>query len=124
MRLKRPGWRKTTWLILIFNVLMLAWLVAGVGGAASSSNCSAITDELERSGCEAGTAIGTGIGAGLVIFLWVAGEIILGILWLVTNRKKTRECPACGRDVKKGLTACPSCSHDFVRAARTLPSEA
>ena len=103
------GWRKFTWVILIFNVLMLVWILTGVGSVAD--NCEGeIGSALEA--CEAGTAIGAGLGAAFVIFLWVAGDVILGVIWLVT-RKTQRTCPVCGTTVKPGLVVCKSCGHDF-----------
>jgi hypothetical protein len=120
MALKRPHWRKGTWIILIFNLLMLVWMISAGGATGSAlSDCAQYTDEFERAGCEAGTAIGAGLGAGMLIGLWVAGDVILGVIWLVTNKKKTRDCPVCGADVKKGLTVCGSCGHDFAAGLRT-----
>jgi len=109
-----PKWRIMTWVILAFNILMLIWIIAGVAGVAD--NCAGKTG-VELDACEAGTAVGATIGAGMVVGLWVAGDVILGIIWLVTNRKRTRECPACGRDVKKGLSVCPKCGFNFAAAA-------
>ena len=103
-----------TWVILAFNILMVIWLFSFVLGA--SDNCAGLTG-AGLSGCEAGAAIGGTIGVGFIAFLWVAGDVIFGIIWLVTNRKKTRECPACGRDVKKGVTVCQRCGFDFAAAA-------
>lgn len=60
------------------------------------------------------TAIG--IYAFMSLIIWAVLNIILYVLYRVTGRKK-RECPACGRHVKKGLTTCPSCQFDFARAA-------
>lgn len=111
------GLRKMTWVIIIFNIIMLVWLVGGVGSAADDANCEEEATQSLQEACEAGTAIGTSLGAGIIIFLWVAGVVILGVLWLVTNRKKTRECPVCGTDVKKGVTECRKCGHDFRSAA-------
>jgi ribosomal protein L37AE/L43A len=34
------------------------------------------------------------------------------IIWLVTN-KNQRECPKCGRRVKRGLTECAKCGYQF-----------
>jgi hypothetical protein len=59
----------------------------------------------------------TGIGIGLVVFLWALVDVILGVIWLVTNKSK-RTCPACGRNVKKGLLVCTGCGFDFEAAAR------
>ncbi len=105
--MRLPQWRKMTWFILVVNLLFVVWIFAGVGGA----DCEA---EAEFAGaCEAGTAIGVGI----VIVLWALVDVILGVLWLITGRSG-RDCPACGRGVKKGLTACKSCGHDFRTASR------
>ena len=38
--------------------------------------------------CRAGTAVGGTIAAGFIIFLWVAADLILGVLWLVTGRRR------------------------------------
>lgn len=45
-----------------------------------------------------------------VIVLWVAVDVILGVLWMVT---RGRECPVCGRRVRRGDVICGSCGHDF-----------
>jgi hypothetical protein len=103
------GWRPLTWFILVVNVLFLIWMIS-LGGAAAE-NCDDVT-RAEMDACEAGTAIGATLGAGLIIFLWVAADVILGIVWLVTNRGR-RDCPVCGRPVKKGQTECKSCGYDF-----------
>ena len=69
------------WTFIVFNVLMLVWLVGGVGAAGEGINTA--TTEAEK----AGAAIGTALGAGLIIFLWVAGDIILGLFVLFTRPK-------------------------------------
>jgi ribosomal protein L37AE/L43A len=51
----------------------------------------------------------------MIMVLWVMVDIILLVIFLVT-KKKGRECPACGRKVKVGLTKCEKCGHDFVKA--------
>jgi hypothetical protein len=108
-----PRWRKGTWIILAFNLLMLNWIIGGAHAAQRNKDCGSLNQHT----CDAATDIGTAIGVSVIIALWVAGDSILGIIWLVTNRSKTRECPACGTDVKKGLFACMRCGYDF-RAAR------
>ena len=64
-----------------FNLLMLWWMIAGVGGAAES------IDQAGSEAEQAGAAIGTGIGAMMVMTLWVFGDIILGLLVLFTRPK-------------------------------------
>ena len=109
-----PRFRVFTWIILAINVIFLIWIIAGTSSAAK--NCDGkVGDAL--SACQAGTAVGAGIGAALIIFLWVAADVILGIIWLIT-RPKTRDCPVCGNDVKRGVTQCKKCGHDFAQAAQ------
>jgi uncharacterized protein (UPF0212 family) len=101
-----------TWVIVVFNVLMLIWVVGG--GASAGSSCGDLTNEFEQAGCGAGTAIGIGI----LMTLWVFGDVILGVLWLVTRPRGVRTCPVCGNDVKKGLVVCKKCGYDFRTAAQ------
>ena len=51
----------------------------------ASSEC---TGNLDQQSCDAAKAIGGGIGALLIIFLWVAVDVILGVIWLVTRKKE------------------------------------
>lgn len=107
------NWRKMTWFILVVQVLFIIWIVAGTSSAAS--NCDGLVG-TDLDVCQAGTAIGAGIGMGIIIFLWAFVDIILGLIWLVTNRGQ-RDCPTCGKAVKKGLTKCASCGYDYVKTA-------
>ncbi len=70
------------WSFIGFNVLMLLWFVVGIGGA--SKQVATATSDAEQ----AGAAIGTGLGAMMIIFIWVSGVIVLGILTLLTKAKK------------------------------------
>jgi rubredoxin len=67
--------------------------------------------------------VGTGIGVGLIIVLWALGDVILGVLWLVTKPHK-RYCPACGNTVRKGVMRCGSCGFDFKQAFGDPPGPA
>ncbi len=106
-----PRFRFFTWFILAVNLLFLIWIIAGVGGSADTP-----CEGLDPEACEAARAVGTGIGVSLIVAFWVAADVILGVLWLIT-RRKTRDCPVCGRSVKRGATACASCGYDFAAAA-------
>lgn len=116
------GWRPLTWVILIINVLFLVLVISAVSAGTSADDealaqCKEqasefFTEEDCKNATEAGSAIGAGIAVtGLLVF-WVLIDIILGIIWLVTNRSK-RQCPQCGNDVKKGLLECKKCGYDF-----------
>jgi len=80
---QRPRWRPLTWFILAVNTLFLVWIIAGIHSA--SENCNGQSGSLGQA-CHAGTAIGAGIGVGIIVFFWVAVDVILGIIFLVTRR--------------------------------------
>lgn len=69
------------WSFIGFNILMLIWLIAGLGGAGQGM------DEMTEAQ-RTGTAIGAGIGAMFIFIIWVLGDIILGIAVLLTRGKK------------------------------------
>ena len=102
--------RPLSWIIIVTNILFAWWLIGGVGGAVNES-CTGMTGD-ELSACQAGTAIGAGLGTMFILFFWVVVDIILLVIFLVTN-KKGRECPACGRKVKVGKLECEKCGHSF-----------
>lgn len=103
--------RKMSWVLIAWTVLMVVWLIAGVGGAAEE--CTQQATQLEEDAC----TVGAGIGAVLITTIWFLGYIPLGLLWFIT-RPKGRDCPACGELVKKGRTSCPACGFDLAAAAR------
>lgn len=113
----RPRWRVFTWFVLAFNAFMLAWVVGVITSHAST--CHGLTGSA-LTNCELDNT-GIGIAATLLIVLWALGDVILGVLWLVT-RPRTRVCPVCGNTVKRGWTQC-RCGYDFALQARALPPE-
>jgi hypothetical protein len=69
------------WAFIGFNALMLIWIFAGVHSASQN------IDTL--SGAEkAGATIGTGLGAMLLVVIWVLGDIILGLFVFFTRPKR------------------------------------
>ena len=69
------------YLFIGFNILMLIWLIGGVGSASKTIDSAGSDAE------QAGAAIGTGIGAMMIIFVWVAGAFVLGLMTLFTRVK-------------------------------------
>lgn len=69
------------WLFWLFNALMLVWMVGGLGAAGDVAGSA--STEAEK----AGAAIGTAIGATLILGIWMAGAVILGLLVLLTPGK-------------------------------------
>ena len=71
------------WAFIGFNVLMLIWFIGGMGAASEVANDAASDAE------QAGAVIGTTLAAGMLLTLWAIGDVILGILVLLTRGEKT-----------------------------------
>ena len=70
------------WLFILFNILMVVWLVTGMNAA--SNVVSSAASEAER----AGAAIGTGIGVAMLLGVWGIGDVVLGIFVLLTRPRE------------------------------------
>lgn len=70
------------WLLILFNLLMLAWLISAIGATSEVVNNSNSDAEA------AGAAIGSAIGLGMILVVWVLGDIILGLVTLLTRPRK------------------------------------
>lgn len=69
------------WAFILFNILMLVWMVSGfhaVSGIEANSDAERV-----------GHAIGSIIGFASLLTLWVSGDVILGIMVLLTRGKMT-----------------------------------
>jgi hypothetical protein len=69
------------WAFILFNVLMAWWLVAGMNAA------SKVIDAGGSEAAQAGAAIGTGLGAMMVLIIWFIGAVVLGMFVLFTRPK-------------------------------------
>lgn len=69
------------WGFILFNVLMLVWLLSYWGSLGGMLN------EQSSEASRAGTAVGGTIGTGVLVFFWLAGAVILGIMALLTRGK-------------------------------------
>lgn len=101
------------WFFLAVQVLFVIWLVTGLkatGGSGAEAHAQAVRDcagtgwqGLYRSYQECVTHLGNtynaasdagkGIGAGLVIGLWVAADVILGIGRFIVVFARRKEAP-------------------------------
>jgi hypothetical protein len=70
------------WSLILFNLLMIAWLVSYFGAISEQMDTAASEAE------QAGAAIGGTIGTGMILTVWVFGDIILGLAALLTRPKK------------------------------------
>lgn len=68
------------WAFILFNILMAYSLFAGMGAATHGM------EAMSEAG-KAGAAIGTGLGAFMIVSIWAIGDIILGIFVLFTRPK-------------------------------------
>lgn len=69
------------WSFIGWNLLMLYWFIAGMGAASSH------IDSASSEAAQAGAAIGTGLGAMMILFVWGFGTLILGMLTYFTKAK-------------------------------------
>jgi hypothetical protein len=104
-------WRKMTWVLVLFTVLMAAWIVSALG---SQPACP--PDVVNCEAYQAGANVGTGIGVAFLFGIWFVGFIILSIIWFMT-RPARRVCPVCGTEARKGQTVCKKCGYDFAGTA-------
>lgn len=117
--MRLPRWRKMTWTIVVWCVVMAIWIIAGIAGTGSSSDCA---HQTYRGACEAGSTAGAGIAIVALWFIWFFGFVILSLIWFM-SRPKGRICPACGETVKRGRTVCPGCQYDFAGAVGHEPAQ-
>lgn len=68
-----------------FNAFMAYGLFEGLG--ATVDEYGKLTSEAEK----AGAAIGTTIGVGMILFLWLIGATLLGLMVMMTRGKKIIE---------------------------------
>jgi RNA polymerase subunit RPABC4/transcription elongation factor Spt4 len=71
-------WRKMTWAFWIVNAIFLILALV------------VSRDRVE-----------------LVVTLWIAAFVVLGLAWMVTRRRRSA-CPVCGGD-RRRATTCPNC---------------
>lgn len=70
------------WLFLAYNGLMGVAFFAGMKGAGDFTQHSA------DPAAKAGAAIGTALGAGMILSIWLIGALILGLIVALTRGKK------------------------------------
>lgn len=94
------------------NIRLFGWFIIAINAYYLYSFSKGVVDlSVDGSGDAA-----VGIYAFMSLIIWAVINVVLYVLYRVTDGKK-RECPACGKNVKKGLTVCPICNFDFSKAA-------
>lgn len=76
----RKSRRIFLWVFLALQVLFIVWIITGSAG---SSGTPADCGTLDSKTCNDAEQVGTAIGVGIIIALWAATDIILGICYAV-----------------------------------------
>jgi hypothetical protein len=81
-RTKRPIF---LWVFLAVQALFVVWIIGGVAGASGQPDtCEGLTPEQ----CNAAESVGTGIGVGLIVLLWVVVDFLLAVIYGVYRLAK------------------------------------
>jgi hypothetical protein len=65
--------------------LFVVWIISGVADASGQpNNCEGLTPEL----CNDAESVGTGLGVGLVVLLWVVVDFLLAVVYGVYRLAK------------------------------------
>lgn len=107
--------RKATWLVIIWNGLILLWAATGIN--AVKDTCDGLSGTALRN-CEISLNLGGGVALFVIGLIWFVGFLVTGLIWLM-SRPKRRLCPVCGRSVKSGEVVCKRCGFDFRMAQPT-----
>jgi len=70
------------WAFIGFNLFMIFWMITELGG--TSKHLKEATSTAER----IGISIGTRLGTSIMISIWVAGDVILGLFAFFNKSKK------------------------------------
>lgn len=81
---RKRGFLGKIFLILfwLFNIFMAVALFSAMDN--NAGEMAALSSDAER----AGYAVGTAIGGGIILFVWLAGAVILGLFALLTRGNK------------------------------------
>lgn len=73
----RPHWRKTTWALIVWSVLMGYWLISYAAQGCNEAGKAA------QSGCEAGTTI----GVFMILVVAALGFVVLSLVAMMSRRR-------------------------------------
>jgi len=69
------------WLFILFNILMAIWVFSAFFSVGE------VIDTANNGAEQAGAAIGGTLAMGMLLSIWVIGDIILGLMVLFTKAK-------------------------------------
>lgn len=87
MRRVVPRWRKMTWVLVAWTVLIAVWVFSA--GASSGDTVDECVAEgiLTRQECQDATDVGTGLGVFLILVFGAIVFMALGLVWFMTRPK-------------------------------------
>lgn len=79
---KKPK-RIFMWIFLAIQGIFLFWLIFGITtfGDAPADDCGT----LDAQTCQDAADVGTTIGIGIILALWAAVDVILGVTWAIIH---------------------------------------
>jgi hypothetical protein len=82
-KLKRSFFGKLIkWSFILFNIIMVLWIFGAVSGGGD------VVDNAATDAEAAGAALGTAMGTGILMILWLVGDVVLGLFVLFTHPKR------------------------------------
>lgn len=81
--LRRVSWGR--WLFIALQLIFILWLVTGI---ASTSHHATGCEQLSQHTCDSAYNAGRAIGAFLIVFLWVAVDVIIGVCVFIVRRTR------------------------------------
>jgi hypothetical protein len=79
----RPKRKVFRWFFLAIQVLFIVWIIGGLASTSSSHQNKACNADQYVDACKAGYSVGRGLGIAMVIGLWVAVDVIVGVTYAV-----------------------------------------
>jgi hypothetical protein len=79
---RRKPRRVFLWFFLAVQALFLIWVITGIASGTNDDNphCSGLTGRAYQDCVDAGD-LGATIGVGLIVFFWLAVDLILGVTY-------------------------------------------
>ena len=76
------------WFFIAVQVIFLVWIIVGVASAPKNPECEFNSD------CQSEIDGGAAIGVGMILVLWTAVDLIVGIMYIIVRAiRGTRDDP-------------------------------
>ncbi len=112
--MRRPYWRKTTWIVVLWIVVFVVWAIALALNSDPTDLHTCLSEGRSLPECQQVVPGAAASGAAIVVLICVLGLIPLSLIWLLTGLRRP-DCGACGRPVRRWRRRCPSCGYDMRR---------